>query len=161
MTTTPSAVTDPASAENGGLWPMLHPSELRPAQRSPEEHHALESLLRASRRLEGTVANAKRRETFRMTRSLLAASRVVGFTVPELAAMVGVTAGSIRNRSSVLAPIPRSQFRTLLAEVAGPAVEGDALEANTGDGWDSEEDPVQLLTSYLSAAYVSPQEHTA
>jgi hypothetical protein len=83
-----------------------------------------------------------------MTRSLLAAARALGFTVPALAQMVSVQDASVKPRSNVITSIPRSQFVTLI-----PAVTDTQPDRA---GWRNQlEDPVQLLAEYLSVSYVT------
>lgn len=115
---------------------------------TPEEHAALRALLLNAKQAEVAATGFARRETFRATRSLLAAARALGFTVPALAEMLSVRDDSVKTRSNVIAPIPRSQFVALI-----PAL-SEAQPDRAGWG-DQLEDPVQLLAAYLSVSYVT------
>ncbi|WP_420367182.1 hypothetical protein [Curtobacterium sp. L1-20] len=126
--------------------------------RSPEEHDALRALLAAAKHAEMTAGGQDRRPAHRLTRSLLAAARVCGFTLDDLAKMTGVTADSVRTRSGVLDPVPRSRFLALLPahareELPAPPAAADTVDP--ADAVDPAEDPVELLTWYLSAVFVS------
>lgn len=131
------------------ITPPLAPRVLgtpEPHTRTVEEHTALRVLLAHAQEAEAAAAGASRRDAFRVTRSLLAAARALGFTLPALSDMLGITAGSLRNRSEILTPIPRSRFLAILPDhtsVGGTAtIEDDELE-----------DPVVLLESYLNVTF--------
>jgi len=116
------------------------------ATRAPAELQALGKLLATAKHAETTATGSSRREAFRATRSLLAAARVLGFTVSELAALTGVSEGSVRNRSNRLAPMSPRRFYSLL-----PEHDQGVLDTLPG----AERDPVQLLTEYLGAVFVA------
>lgn len=121
-----------------------------PVIRSAREHAALQTLLLAATAAEHTATGSARRDAYRTTRSLIAASRVLGFPLPDLAAMLGVSEGSVRNRSNVLIPILPSTFLNLVPELK-PAAAADGI-------WDPEPsdehaaDPRTLISWYLSSS---------
>jgi len=114
--------------------------------KTPQEHQALRVLLLAAKKAEAAATGPDRREVFRMTRSLLAAARTIGFTLRDLAELTGVSQGSLRSRSSVLAPIPRARFLALIPDDAPTIAARADAPAHPG------EDPVELLTWYLGSA---------
>ncbi|MET3452603.1 hypothetical protein [Curtobacterium sp. 1544] len=121
-----------------------------PLIRSARERAALQVLLLAATETEHTSFGSSRRDAFRTTRSLIAAARVLGFTLADLATMLGVSEGSVRNRSSVLTPILPSTFLNLV-----PTLKPVAAAAGL---WDPESmlerpvDPRELVTWYLSTS---------
>ncbi|WP_419766651.1 hypothetical protein [Curtobacterium flaccumfaciens] len=121
-----------------------------PVIRSARERAALQILLLAATETEHTSFGSSRRDAFRTTRSLIAAARVLGFTLADLATMLGVSEGSVRNRSSVLTPILPSTFLSLV-----PTLQAVAAAAGL---WDPEStrarpaDPRELLAWYLSVS---------
>lgn len=143
-TTNPMSTTTPSP--NRG--PMIRPKDLLHVARRPEEHDALRVLFTAAKHAETTATGQDRRPAHRLTRSLLAAARVLGFTLDDLAKLTGVTADSVRARSGVLDPVPRSRFLALLPEIA------DAELPALSPAADPAEDPVELLTWYLNAAFL-------
>lgn len=125
------------------MAPLLRPDTISPIRRTTQEHHALQQLLQAAKHAEHTVPSGDRRSAYRTTRSLLAAARMLGFTVPELATITGVGVESVRNRSNALHSVARARFNRLIqGDVPAPVA-------------DDEEDPVTLLSWYLSAVFVS------
>lgn len=72
-------------------------------------------VLRSATAAETTAAGAALREAFRTTRHLLGGARATGFTVPELSALLGVSAGALRARSDQDGPIPIATFIALAA----------------------------------------------
>ena len=118
--------------------------------KTPQEHQTLRVLLLAAKKAEAAATGPDRREVFRMTRSLLAAARTIGFTLRDLAELTGVSQDSLRSRSKVLAPIPRARFLALVPDASTPSARADAA-ACPG------EDPVELLTWYLGTAPTNPR----
>ena len=116
------------------------------AVKTPQEYQALRVLLLAAKEAETEATGPDRREVFRMTRSLLAAARTIGFTLRDLAELTGVSQGSLRSRSNVLTPIPRARFLALVPDNATAILTRVDAPAYPG------EDPVELLTWYLGSA---------
>lgn len=79
-------------------------------------------VLRSATAAENTATGAALREAFRTTRYLLGGARTIGFTVPELSALLGVSSGALRARSDQDGLIPTATF-IALAGVAVAAIE--------------------------------------
>lgn len=116
--------------------------------RTPEEHAALRTLLLNAKRAETIARGSARRESFRRTRSLLAAARALGFTVPALAEMLSVRDYSIGTRSNVITLMPRALFAELIPDLTD-------TKPHPGTWGDQLEDPVQLLAAFLSLTFVA------
>lgn len=121
-----------------------------PVIRSAREHAALRMLLQASTASEQAARGPERRDVYRTTRSLIAAARALGFSLPDLSAMLGVSRGSVRNRSSVMAPVLPSAFVALV-----PNLKPEAAAAGLWDPEPLEEepsDPRELIAWYLTVS---------
>ncbi|MET3452300.1 hypothetical protein [Curtobacterium sp. 1544] len=107
-------------------------------------------VLVAARTKEATAHGPARRDAFRITRFLLAGSIAAGYTPSDLAAALGVTAGSIRTRADTDGPIPGTVFATY----AGIGLE--TLTAWQEAGWlpTGEPDP-ECRTSYPASALIT------
>lgn len=128
-----------------------------PVIRSARERAALQMLLLRSTAVEQSARGPRRRDAYRATRSLIAASRALGFTLSDLSAMLGVSPGSVRNRSSVITPVLPSAFLALV-----PHLKPVAAAAGVWDPEPLEETPVdprELITWYLTtwSAFPPPE----
>jgi hypothetical protein len=129
------------------LSPRLRPEGVAaPIERTPYDRAALRQLLLAARDAEVQASGPALREAYRTSRSLIAAAVILGFTFSELAEMLDVTVGSVRNRSNILHPIPRASFAALVTAT------DDRLTIAVSE---RREDPVQLLTWYLAATFIA------
>ncbi|QKS18849.1 hypothetical protein HUN58_02080 [Curtobacterium sp. Csp1] len=84
--------------------------------------HQITRVLQSATAAENTATGAALREAFRTTRYLLGGARAIGFTVPELSALLGVSSGALRARSDQDGSIPTTTF-IALAGIAVTAIE--------------------------------------
>lgn len=122
--------------------------------RSARERAALQALLRRSTAAEQASRGPGRRDAYRTTRSLVAASRALGFPLSDLSVMLGVSQESVRGRSNVITPLLPSTFLTLV-----PNLKPVAAAAGLWDPEPLEEalkDPRELIAWYLTTWTTAP-----
>jgi len=133
---------------------LLTSADILPVVRSAREQAALRALLQAATAAEQAARGTSRRDAYRTNRSLIAASRALGFTLAELAAALGVSEGQVRSRSNVLTRVLPSSMLALVPVLIPAAVSAGLWRRPplAEEPWD----PRELIAWYLSAARSDP-----